>query len=152
MSKAALVSFLLAITVSNAGFGMNAGDLVRLKKAGISDKTVQVIAKEKAIDTCLVTVDELLELRKAGVSDETIRAMIEEGSFLKDADPVVYGQEIKSIRSPSVNDLIRMKNAGADEETIRTIIRYSSIRSDQVERDKAWEMLNNMGILIDKRQ
>ena len=131
---------------------MNAGDLVRLKRAGISDKTVQVIVKEKAIDTCLVTVDELLELRKAGVSDQTIRAMIEEGSFVKDADPVVYGQEIKSIRSPSVNDLIRMKNAGADEETIRTIIRYSSIRSGQADRDKAWEMLRNMGVLIDKRE
>jgi hypothetical protein len=151
MSKATLLSILLAITVSNVGFGMNAGDLVRLKKAGISDKTVQVIVKEKAIETCLVTVDELLELRKAGLSDQTIRAMIDEGSFLNDADPIVYGQEVKSIRSPSVNDLIRMKNAGTDEETIRTIIRYSSIRAEQAERDKAWEMLKNIGILLDKR-
>ena len=46
-----VVAILLTFLICHPGFGLTSEALVRLKKAGISDHTIQVIVQEKAIET-----------------------------------------------------------------------------------------------------
>ncbi|WDN90004.1 hypothetical protein BuS5_02974 [Desulfosarcina sp. BuS5] len=141
--------FVLAV-LGNA-FCMSAGDMIRLKKNGISDETVQVIIKEKALETCLFSVDEIVELRNAGISDETVRMLVSEGSFIRNTEPVIYGKDIRSIKFTTAGDIIDLKKAGVSEETLRAIIIYGSRNGSKDEREKAWDMLKSMGIIVDLR-
>ncbi len=109
------------------------------------------MVEEKIIETCAFTVKEIVDLKNAGLSDETIRILIKHGSFMKERAPVVYGKDIKSIKFNTVKDIIELKNAGISDEVIRAIITYASKDSNDEERGKAWDMLKNMGIIVDKR-
>jgi len=156
MTKKAL-SVILSILFSfvvfnfNMGLSLDSEGIIRLKEAGISDETIQLIVKEKSIETCALTVHEILSLKKAGLSDKTIQMLIREGSFLKDREPIIYGKEIKSIKFVTIKDIIELKDAGLSDEVIQAIIIYGSRDVDEEERKKAWEMLENMGIVIDMR-
>ena len=147
-----IVAILLAVMATDNGFCIDPEDVMTLKKAGVSDKTIRAIIKEKAIETCLVTIDEILALKQAGMSDQTIRTIIDEDSFMKDAGTVVYGKDIKSIRFTTVTDIIALKREGVSDETIRTIILSGSNKAGDSERERAWEMLENMGIVFDRRE
>jgi hypothetical protein len=85
------------------------------------------------------------------VSDQTIKMLINEGSFLKDKESVVYGKNIRPIKFTTAKDIIELRDAGLSDETIRAIIRVGSGNVNDVEREKAWEMLNDMGIVVDRR-
>ena len=136
----------------SSGFCISTDELILLKKSGINDETIQSIIREKTFETCSFTVNEILNLKNAGISDLTIKIVVEQSSFIKDAQPVVYGREIKSIRFTTVDDIIKIKDAGVSDKVIQSIIIYGSKRSKLNERREAWEMLNNMGILIDSRR
>ena len=41
---------------------------MRLKKAGISDQTIEVIVREKAIETAAFSVQEIVDMKNAGLS------------------------------------------------------------------------------------
>lgn len=146
------LSILFLTIVAAKGLCLESSDIIKLKKAGITEETIQLIVKEKIIETCAFTVQEILDLRNAGLSEKTIRMVIEEGSFMKDAGVVVYGRDIRSIKFATIHDIIELKDAGVSEETIRAIIEYGSKDEDDVEREKAWDMLKNMGIIVDMRQ
>ena len=109
------------------------------------------MVREKTVETCAFTVREILDLKRAGVSDETIQVLIKEGSFLKDAEPVLYGKEIRSIKFTTIKDIIELKDAGVSDETIQAIIISGSRDVNDTEREKAWDMLKDMEIKIDKR-
>ncbi len=146
-----IVSILFAVMAVDNGFCIDPEDVTALKKAGISDKTIRTIIKEKAIETCLVTIDEILALKQTGMSDQTIRTIIDEGSFMKDAGTVVYGKDLKSIRFTTLTDIIALKREGLSDETIRTIILSGSNNADDRGYERAWEMLKNAGIVFDRR-
>jgi len=126
-------------------------DIVTLKKAGISDSTIHVIAQEKVLETCAFTVQEIVDLKQAGLKDETIQKLIKEDSFMRDSGPIVYGEDLKSIRHVSPKDLIKLKQAGLSDEVIRAVISGSRDLNSEEHR-RAWEMLYNMGILMDHRE
>jgi len=129
---------------------MDGKDIIRLKKAGIDDKTIMLIVREKAIETCAITVQEILDLKKTGLTNETIQVVVEEGSFMKGAGHIVYGEDIKSIKFLSVKDIIKLKDAGVSDKVIQAIV-SGSRDENNAEHNRAWEMLKNMGIIIDKR-
>ncbi len=133
------------------GFCLDGRDIVRLKDAGIDGETIQVIIREKIIETCAFTVQEILDLKQSGMRNETIRMVIESASFMKDAEPIEYGDDIKSIKFTSINDIIDLKNAGLSDEVIKAIISGKKNEDDE-EHERAWQMLRNMGIIIDERQ
>jgi len=137
--------------LAGGALGISGADLIRLKEAGLSDKTIELIIKEKTIETCALTVSEILSLRKSGVGDATIRMVVEQGSFIKEAGPVIYGKDIRPITFCTANDLIELKRAGLSDEVIRAIIVYSVKDRDHADCKKAWNMLNSMGIVVDKR-
>lgn len=139
------------ILASNA-FCMSAEELISLKESGMCDETIQAIIREKTFETCNFTVKEILYLKNAGISDLTIRIVVEQSSFIKDAQPVIYGSEIKSIRFTTIKDIIRLKDAGISDEVMQSIIIYGSEISKNSERQEAFNMLKQMGIVMDIRE
>jgi hypothetical protein len=153
MNKMAWMVFWGLLIFSNTVWGISAEDINRLTRAGISGDMIQLIIKEKVIETCAFTVDELIDLKtKAKLSDKTMQVLISEGSFLKDRAPVVYGQDIKPLSLTSVDDIIKMKQAGISDEVIQAVIVSGSASQNGSDKEKAWQMLNNMGIVVDSRK
>ena len=77
--------------------------------------------------------------------------IVTENSFLKDRALVVYGQDIKPLRVSTIQDIIELKQAGVSDEIIQSIIISGSGSRDEADREKAWKMLNSMGIIVDKK-
>lgn len=152
MTKKALIFLpfiLLSIFTSSAVLCLKSEDIILLKKAFISDQTIELIIREKVIETCAFTVQEILDLKTAGISDKTIQMIIKEGSFMKSSEPIVYGKDIRHIKFTTAKDIIELKNAGVSDEIIQAIIIFGSKDSGDNEREKAWDMLWNMGIFLD---
>jgi len=129
-------------------FSLDTADIVRLKKAGLSDQVLQTVMDEKVIETCAFSVDEIIELKKAGMSNETIDSIIKKGSFTKNNQPIVYGTETKSIKSLTPGDLIELKKAGISDEVLNSIV-MGSYDYNNPEHRRAWNMLENMGLIVD---
>jgi hypothetical protein len=142
---ASFISFLPAV-----GSGMESRDIIRLKQAGVSDETVRVLIREKSLETGAFKVEDILTLKKAGLSETTVQMLITEHSFLKDRQPIVYGEQLHAITFTSVQDVIRLKEAGLSDAVIQAVLRVLQ-EDNSADGQKAWEMLNSMGILIDKR-
>ena len=147
-----ILTIIFCVAFSSPGLCLDSQDIIRLKKGGISGETIGLIVKEKVIETCAFTVQEILDLKKAGLKDETIRIIIRNGSFLKDTKPIVYGKDIRPIKFTTARDIIELKEAGLSDEVIKAIVTCASTDANDLEREKAWEMLKNMGIIIDKRK
>ena len=147
-----MLTVLFLFFIIAPGLCLDGNEIIRLRQAGIGDDTIQLMVKEKTTETCAYTVQEIIDLKKAGLTDETIQTLIREGSFLKDRAPVVYGKDIRSINFTTAKDIVWLKDAGVSDETIRAIILVGSDHATAAEREKAWEMLRNMGIIIDTRK
>ena len=143
----AILSILL---ISHSGVGLTAEGIVRLKKAGISDQTLEVIIREKAIETAAFSVQEIIDLKNAGLSEKTIRMVITENSFLKNSDPIVYGEKVRTVRFTTVDDIIELKNAGVSDDVIQAILTVVS-DSEESDRQAAWDFLKDMNIRVDLR-
>jgi len=138
--------------VSHLGICLETDEIISLKQAGVSDLTIQLMVKEKSKETCSFTVQEIVSLKNAGVNEKTIQILIVEGSFIKNTDPMIYGNDFKPLRFTSAKDIIELKNAGLSDEVIQAIIIFGARDENDIERQKSWELLNNMGIIIDKRK
>jgi hypothetical protein len=138
---------------ATTGWGISGEDIHRLNKAGLGADTIQLIIKEKVIETCAFTVQELIDLKtQARLSEKTMQTLISEGSFLKNRSPVVYGQDVKPVNMTTVADIIELKQAGVSDDIIQAIIISRSDSRNESDRHKAWQMLNNMGIVVDTRK
>jgi hypothetical protein len=122
-------------------------DILELKKAGVSDKTLQLIVKEKVIETAAFSVDEIVSMKKAGVTEKTLQILIKESSFLGNTEPIVYGRETQSIRHISAQDVINLKNNGVSDSIIQSVIEATK-SGDEKDRERAWRMLENMDLRI----
>jgi hypothetical protein len=150
MHKTTRCLFFTVLLVSlsvRPGLGLDAESIIRLKKAGIDDATIQVIVREKVIETAAFTVKEIVDLKKAGLSEETIRMVIKENSFLKNSEPIVYGKDIRSIRFTTAQDIIELKKAGLSDDVIQAIIAVVG-DSNEAEREEALDLLESMDIGI----
>lgn len=128
--------------------GLDAKSLTRLNQAGVSSATLELIVKERTIETAAFTVEELLALKAAGIGEAALQALIREGSFMKDREPVVYGRELDSLRLATVEDIVRLKKAGMSDEVLQAII-AASRRDADVERDRALRQLQEMGVWVE---
>jgi hypothetical protein len=153
MNKIFGIIFGMALIFTDTAWAISGEDMGRLSRAGLSKDTIQLIITEKVVETCAFTVDELIDLKtKAKLSDKTMQVLISQGSFLKDRSPVVYGQDVKPLGLTSVDDIIKLKQAGISDDVIQAIIISGSASQTETDRDKAWQMLNNMGIVVDSRK
>ena len=137
----------------SSGFCLSQPDMERLIAAGLDGQTIQTIIQEKTIETCRFSVQELVDLKtRAGLSNQTIQLLVQETSFLKNRNPVVYGQDVKPLHLAGIQDIIQLKQAGMGDEVIQALIVAGSQTRNRDEREKAWDMLKNLGIMIDTRQ
>jgi len=143
-----LIFFFLS---AEAGLCISGEEIIKLKKAGLSDETIQLMVKEKTIETCAFTAEEIVNLKKAEVSDKTIQMLIKEGSFMKNAGTVVYGKDIRPIKFATIKDIIELKNSGLSEKTIQAIISVTGKTGDDIARKRAWDMLKRMEIHIETK-
>ncbi len=153
MKKIALsttLAILLVFLISHPGAGLNGEGIVRLKKAGVSDETIAVIVNERAIETAAFSVQEIVDMKTAGLSEKTIQMMIRENSFLKNADPIVYGDKVRTLRFTTVEDIIDLKNAGVSDEVIQAILTVVG-DSEASDRKAAYDFLRDMNIRVDLR-
>jgi hypothetical protein len=125
--------------------------MLALKQAGFSDATIALADREKTIETVAFTVEELVQLKKAGISEKTIQTLIRENSFLRDQKPIVYGRDVKPLRMSSASDIIALKEAGMSDEIIQAVVKVAGQNQDE-DYQRSWEMLNNMGIIVDTRR
>jgi hypothetical protein len=150
MLKAVLVCLLIIFNWPTDIPAMPTKALVALKQAGFSDQVIQAVAREKVIETAAFTVEELIQLKKAGMTDETVEVLVTERSFMRQAQPIIYGRSVKPLHLSSVQDLIALKQSGMSDEVIQAIVVVASQRRDE-DYDRAWDMLNRMGIEIKVR-
>ena len=139
---------LLVIIITQPAWSLNSESVVRLKQAGVSDATLQIMIRERTVETAAFSVQEIIDLKNAGVSEKTIQMVIQEGSFLKDTAPIVYGQNIRSIVFTTVQDIIELKKAGITDEVIQAIIQIVGDSSDS-QREQAYDLLKRMKIKVD---
>jgi len=137
------------LAVPSPACALDAQSIVRLKKAGIEDATIEVMVRERSIETAAFTVEDILALKRAGVGEPALRSLISEGSFLKDREPVVYGNELRSIRLTTLNDIIRLKQAGVSDEVLQAIV-AANRRGSDVERDQALQQLQDTGVWVER--
>jgi hypothetical protein len=144
---AILLFLLLVFVLARSGATVTAKDLVELKKAGVSDRTIQLIVKEKVVETAALSVDEIVNMKKMGVNEKTLQILIKECSFLNNSEPVIYGMETQSIRNISAQDIINLKNNGVSDSVIQSIIAATK-SNDELDRERAWQMLENLNLRI----
>ena len=142
--------FILLWLIAVSTFGLRSEDIVRLKKVGVSDTTIQLMVREKVVETAAFSVQEIIDLKKAGLGEKTIQMVIREGSFLKDTAPIIYGKDVRSIEFTTADDIIALKNAGVSNEVIQAIITVVGESTDTDRRD-AYRLLENMEIRVDLR-
>jgi len=146
--KTAMICILFFICGTDIGSAMPTKALVALKQAGFSDSTIQAIAREKVIETAAFTVEELIQLKQAGMKDETVEILVTEHSFMRQAQPKIYGKAVKPLNMSSAQDLIELKQSGMSDEVIQAIVVASSQRHGE-DYERAWKMLDNMNIELD---
>ena len=151
--NAAVFLFLILgiLLMAHTGLTLSSKGIVQLKKAGVSDKTIQVIVEEKVIETAAFSIDDIVSIKRAGVSESTLRMLIKEGSFLKNSEPLIYGNNTRPLRFTSAQDVIELKKAGLSDEVIQAVIAVSSERYYS-QREEAFDLLRNMGIVVDTRR
>ena len=145
-----IVTF-LSLLISQPGICLLSRDIVRLKQAGVADQTIQVIVTEKTVETAAFSVQDIIDMKQAGIGGETLQLIFKENSFLKDRQPIVYGEDIRSIQFTTAKDIIKLKNAGVSDAVLEAIVKASCDKNAD-EREQALEMLRNMGILVDFRR
>ena len=142
---------LLVIMITHPLCGLNSESIVRLKEAGLSDATIQLMIREKTVETAAFSVQEIIDLKKAGLKEKTIQMLIQEGSFLKDTAPIVYGKNIRPIEFSTAEDIIELKKAGISDEVIKAIIQVVGQSTDSQQQQQAYDLLKRMKIRIDLR-
>ncbi len=153
MKKTLIIIIAVAVLVfiiTHPISGLNGESIVRLKEAGVSDTTIQIMVREKVVETAAFSVQEIIDMKNAGLSEKTIRMVIQEGSFLKDTAPIIYGKDIRSIEFTTAQDIIELKKAGISDEVIQAIIEVVGESSDS-QRKNAYDLLEDMEIRVDLR-
>lgn len=147
-----MLVIILVVSFLGAGstMAMPVQAMVDLKKAGLSDDTIEMAAHEKVIETVAFTVDELIQLKQAGFEERTIQVLIQERSFMRRPSKIVYGRDIKPLRLSSVEDIIALKDSGMSDDVIQAIIRVAGERKDE-DYYRSWQMLENMDLEVNAR-
>jgi hypothetical protein len=126
---------------------MDGKSAARLKRAGVSDQTLEQLAHERTLETGAFSVDEIIAMKSAGIGEEALQTLIRAGSFMKEREPVVYGKHVRPIRLSTAEDIIALKKAGLSDDVLRAIVALNR-PSSEADREEALRLLNHLGIWI----
>lgn len=138
----------VSVAVVLPALALDAKGFARLKRAGVEDATLALLAQERSLETAAFTVEDILALKAAGIGEAALRSLIREGSFLKDRGPIVYGSELRSVRLGTVDDIVRLKQAGVSDEVLQAIVEASR-RGGDADREQALRRLQEMGVWVE---
>jgi hypothetical protein len=151
MKAAPLLALMLAgLLCPPALPALDARSIVRLKKAGVGDATIAAMAAERSVETGAFTVEEVIAMKAAGVGEETLKTLITAGSFLRNREPVVTGNDLRPLRLSTAEDIIRLKQAGVGDAVLQAVVEAGRPASE-AERERALRMLEAMGFWVDYR-
>ena len=142
--------FIMIFLLVPRGLSLSGKGIVQLKKAGVSDRTIEIIAKEKVIETAAFSIDEIVAMKKAGLGEPTLQMLVKESSFLRKSEPLVYGKNTRPIRFTTARDVIELKKTGLSDEVIQAIITVTGERYYS-QHEEAFDLLRGMGIVVDTR-
>lgn len=151
ISVVPLIRILTAVAVILA-MGMSSRQMTELAAAGVGGSVIEALIAEKSLETAAFTVAEIISLKKAGMSDDTIAMLVHERSFMKGRDTKIYGKDVQPLSAASINDLMALKESGMSDDVLQALIRYQSERTSDLDRQRSWEMLNSMGVVVDGRE
>ncbi|RLC03980.1 MAG: hypothetical protein DRH90_09855 [Deltaproteobacteria bacterium] len=143
-----LIVLLLILWIPLAAVAMTGEQVLRLKQAGVSDESIQLMIQEKSIETVSLTIQEVVDMKAAGIGEDTLQLMIRGLSFMKDNQPVVYESPSKGLRITSASDLLMLKEAGFSDETIRAIVTVASEDEDQQNYEQARRILERLNLWV----
>jgi len=148
-STQTLIILLVCLVVSvGTGLCLTGAEVVQLKEAGISDATIQVVVREKIVETRAFTVQEIIDMKKSGIGEETLQVLLEEASFLRQEKNVVYGNKTRPLNLTTVEDLKELKAAGMSDDVLTALIICSSRDSSDLERERSQALLKEMGVVV----
>jgi len=143
---------LLVMLTAGCALALEPAELRVLKEAGLDDDTLGLLVAHRSLETGQLTVDELVGLKRAGLGEAALRRFIEDGSFLRRPPERVYRSEGPLKRFLTVADLIELKKAGIGDATLQALVRGAPAEGGtDDEMDRAWRMLEAMGLIVDKR-
>ena len=143
-------SIVFCLFLSIPAWALSSKNVVKLKKAGLSDQTIQVIAREKVIETAAFSIEDIVAMKKAGVGEQTMQMIIKDASFTNKPKTVVYGRSTQTVRNISPEEIVNLKENGVSDEVIQSVIEANR-SGDQEDRERAWRMLENLDLRIDTR-
>ena len=151
-----IISVLFSITavfsvLSSDGCAMDDASMDALIKSGIGPHALSAIIEERVVETGAFSIETLISMKKAGFSDQSIEQIVRNGSFLKDSEPIVYGQRTWSVRDLTPGDIIQLKQAGVSDEVIIELVKNNDRSLSDSSRKEAFDLLKSMGIIIDTR-
>ena len=143
-----ILSVIICLFVANSAWALTSKNVVKLKKAGVSDQTINLIVQEKVIETAAFSIEDIVAMKKAGVGDQTMQTIIKNGSNTNRSKTVVYGRSTQTVRNISPEEIITLKEKGVSDEVLQSVIEASRSENEE-DRDRAWRMLENMDLEID---
>ena len=146
--KIILIGFFLLGLAPFTASAMTGEQILRLKQAGVSDESIQLMIQEKSIETVSLTIQEVLEMKTAGIGEDTLQIMIRGLSFLKHSQVVVYENTRAGVSLTSAGDLLMLKEAGFSEETIRALMTVAAGNEDHQDYEKALRILDHLNLWI----
>jgi hypothetical protein len=144
----AVLTAALVLAVAWAALALDGRSVVRLKKAGVGDRALELIARERTVETGAFTVEEIIAMKSAGLGEAALQALVVQGSFLRDRQPILYGSDIKPLRFATAADIIALKNAGIGDEVLQAVAALGRAES-QADREQALGLLRDMGIWVE---
>ena len=142
-----VAAVLVLLAAVRSGQAVSSRSLIKLKNAGVSDGTIEVMVQQKTLETAAFSVEDILQLKRAGISEKTLQMLLKESSFLRRRRPIVYGRQTRGLQLTTAQDVIELKNAGVSDEVLQAIIAVSA-PAEAYDTQRAWEVLDNMGLRI----
>lgn len=143
-----LAVFGLLLMIAGPVWSLTGAEIQKLHRAGIRGDLLQTIIRERTVETRALTVDELIALKQSGLSDSQITGLAIEKSFIRNREPVHYGDNTRGVKSLRIQDIERLKAKGISDEIIRDLIVASTRNANEDERQRAWRMLDNMRLYV----
>lgn len=76
-----VIAILCCLTFGpTVAFAVTPADLIKLKKAGVSDKLISAVLESNAIDRAIISVDEIIAMKAANMPDKAILKIIEDAN------------------------------------------------------------------------
>jgi len=143
---------LTTLVFTTLGFCMTDKDMLTLRKNGISPATIQLLTREKTIETGMMTIQGVVDLKHSGVNEKNLQEMIRGSAETSAGGPARYGTEAGKLKIRTPKDILTLKNAGVSDEVIVAALQDASENMNRDDREKAWTMLQKMGLIVDGRE